>query len=172
MRQRGVRWIAALACLMSVIAAARAQNSSDDWEVPPWKGESASIRGQVISCIAIYADYTGDMDYGFNISRERIRRSLTIHFNGDESEDNAFQWLDGKSVTLNVGPSFHASLKVLRTENNSFEFEAPPAVIDALAAGGPFVLQLPKGKPYRLKLPPAAAAMANFKKCIAANMGG
>jgi hypothetical protein len=44
-------------------------------------------------------------------------------------------------------------------------------VIDAFAADGRFVPQLPKGKPYRLKLAPAAAAMANFKKCIAAHIG-
>ena len=56
----------------------------------------------------------------------------------------------------------------MRTALHSFDFEVPPVVIDAFAAGGPFVLQRPKGKPYRLKLAPAVAAMANFKKCIAA----
>jgi hypothetical protein len=48
---------------------------------------------------------------------------------------------------------------------------APLCVIGALAAGES-VLQLPKGKPYKLKLPNGAAAMGNFKKCIAANLGG
>ena len=163
--------MAALACLVSASAPAGAQNGAEDWNLPPWKGESASIRGQVISCIAIYADYAGDMDYDFYISRERIRPTATIQFTDSDSGDNAFQGLNGQSVTLSVGPSFRASLKILRTELHSFQFEAPAAVIDAFAAGGAFVLQLPKGKPYSLKLPPAAAAMANFKKCIANNIG-
>jgi hypothetical protein len=164
-----MQWMAALACLMSVIAPAGAQENA--WDFPPWKGYSVSIRGQVFSCVAIYADYTGDTDYDFYISRERVRPSATIKFSDSDSDDNAFQWLNGKSVTLSVGPSFRGALKVLRTELHSFDFEVPSAVIDGFAAGGPFVLQLPKGKPYSLKLAPAAAAMANFRKCIADNIG-
>lgn len=163
--------MAVLACLVSVLSAARAQSNPDAWDLPPWKGDSVPLRGQVISCFASYADETGDMDYDFYISRDRFHSSLTIKFTDDESDDSNFQWLNGKSVTLSVGPSFHASLKVLRTADNTFEFEAPLSVVDAFAAGGPFTLQLPKGKPYRIKLPPAAAAMANFKKCLATNFG-
>ncbi len=176
-----IRWltVALVACVAGAAGAANAQlDNKEKWEIGPWSGETSYSRGTFLSCSASYSDEKADIDHAFSLRHyrknmgDRSASPLYIYFTDDgKDDDDTFGWLDGKTVTFSIGPSLHASGKVVQGLSASFEFEAPSGAIDALAAGGSFVLQLPKGKPYNLKLPPAASAMANFRKCLAANEG-
>jgi hypothetical protein len=176
MWERSAAMVGILAGLLVLAGSATAQNTdTDKWEIGAWSGETTHARGQFFACSAMFFDTRQDNSFTVRHYQrsygDRSASPLYIYFTDDDSDDKGFAWLQGGSVTMSVGASFRASLKIVQALVHSFEFEAPTAALDAFAAGGPWSLQLPTGKPYTMKLPPAAEAMANFRKCLAANQG-
>ena len=165
----------AVVCALLPVVGALAQDDRDKWEIGPWSGQTDMARGAFFSCSAMFFDTKQDNSFTLRhymaSYRARSASPLYIYFTDDDSDDSGFAWLEGKTVSMSVGAFHGPSLKIVQALIHSFEFEAPTSAVDALAAGGPWSLQLPKGKPYTLTLPAAGPALANFKKCLAANNG-
>lgn len=173
-----------LCSMVALAAPAEAQDQSNKWTAGNWFGSTNQDGGSFSSCAATYSDFSGE-NSAFTVNRlrrgtpfidasgnfaDRNPSAVYVTYNDDESDDRGFDWLKGKIVAVSIG-AFRAQARISGAWTHSFEFETPLSIVDTLAAGGTFVVQLPNGKRYVNKLPAgdSGAAMTRFRSCLAEN---
>jgi hypothetical protein len=179
MRVKTITGVLTMLAITGLAVSALAQGKPNDWKSGLWSGSTTYIQQQFLTCDAHYFNAQADEDHSFTLQhygkaliKDHAASPLYMYFidNGDDDDDADFKWLQGKTVTFAMG-AVHATGKVVKVVESSFEFDVPAATVDALTVGGAFALQLPNGKRYGLQIPPSAEAMGYFRKCLEANAG-
>jgi hypothetical protein len=101
-----------------------------------------------------------------------VQGSLYVYFHFVEGEADDAE-MKGRRADFSFGEKFKASGRITQSlaHSHSFEREVPIAAIDAFESGGPFAVELANGNHVRGKVQPTRNALADFRKCIAANKG-
>ena len=155
-----------LIAVASGVPALAADEYRSQWKVEGWSGYDLFTNGRHFACDAVH-------DFGLHLSirLERIAgrpASELILWDSNGEVDFATIADVGTSVTLALGGVQH-SYKVKDSYSMILVIVPEPGIMELLAAGGPMSFKLPNGKTYSAKLPRAAAAMANYRKCLENN---